>query len=47
MTKVKRQDMGPYLCIANNKIPPSVSKRIMMRVNCKSLFGHSLPYYSI
>ncbi|KAL7642465.1 UNVERIFIED_CONTAM: hypothetical protein RMT77_007026 [Armadillidium vulgare] len=35
LSKVKRQDMGPYLCIANNKIPPSVSKRIMLRVNFK------------
>ena len=25
---------GPYLCIAKNGIPPSVSKRIMLRVNC-------------
>ncbi|XP_069191877.1 lachesin isoform X3 [Procambarus clarkii] len=33
LTRVKRSDMGPYLCIAKNGIPPSVSKRIMLRVN--------------
>jgi hypothetical protein len=27
--------MGPYLCIASNGIPPSVSKRIMLIVHCK------------
>ncbi|XP_071530945.1 lachesin-like [Panulirus ornatus] len=33
LTRVKRSDMGPYLCIAKNGIPPSVSKRIMLKVN--------------
>ncbi|XP_049821742.1 limbic system-associated membrane protein-like [Aethina tumida] len=32
LTKVKRDHMGPYLCIASNGIPPSVSKRIMLIV---------------
>ena len=27
--------MGAYLCIASNKIPPSVSKRITLIVECK------------
>ena len=27
--------MGAYLCIAKNGIPPSVSKRIMLRVTCE------------
>lgn len=27
--------MGAYLCIASNGIPPTVSKRIMVIVNCK------------
>lgn len=35
ITDVKRDDMGPYLCIASNGIPPSVSKRIMMVVQCE------------
>ncbi|XP_063912148.1 neurotrimin-like isoform X2 [Zophobas morio] len=30
---VSRQQMGPYLCIASNGIPPSVSKRIMLIVH--------------
>ncbi|CAL4173145.1 unnamed protein product, partial [Meganyctiphanes norvegica] len=33
LNHVKRADMGPYLCIAKNGIPPSVSKRIMLKVN--------------
>ena len=28
-------DMGAYLCIASNSVPPSVSKRIIVHVNCK------------
>ncbi|KAF2881108.1 hypothetical protein ILUMI_25056, partial [Ignelater luminosus] len=31
--RVNRKDMGPYLCIASNGVPPSVSKRIMLIVN--------------
>ncbi|XP_065156624.1 limbic system-associated membrane protein-like [Atheta coriaria] len=30
---VNRKHMGPYLCIATNGVPPSVSKRIMLVVN--------------
>ncbi|CAH1126801.1 unnamed protein product [Ceutorhynchus assimilis] len=30
LTRVGRQHMGPYLCIASNGVPPSVSKRIML-----------------
>ncbi|XP_047480425.1 Schwann cell myelin protein-like [Penaeus chinensis] len=33
LTNVERSDMGPYLCIAKNGIPPSVSKRILLRVH--------------
>ncbi|KAK4881543.1 hypothetical protein RN001_004862 [Aquatica leii] len=33
INQVSRHDMGPYLCIAFNGIPPSVSKRIMLIVN--------------
>ncbi|XP_066975388.1 lachesin-like [Macrobrachium rosenbergii] len=29
---VKRTDMGHYLCIANNSVPPSVSKRMVLNV---------------
>ncbi|RZC34113.1 hypothetical protein BDFB_009583, partial [Asbolus verrucosus] len=33
ISKVNRLHMGPYLCIASNGVPPSVSKRIMLRVH--------------
>ncbi|KAG8192551.1 hypothetical protein JTE90_015186 [Oedothorax gibbosus] len=33
MTQATREDMGAYLCIASNGIPPSVSKRILLQVN--------------
>ena len=30
-----RAQIGEYLCIASNGIPPSMSKRIVLRVQCK------------
>lgn len=27
--------MGAFLCIARNEVPPTVSKRIVLNVNCK------------
>ncbi|XP_035726747.1 lachesin-like isoform X1 [Vespa mandarinia] len=33
LSKVTRGEMGAYLCIASNGVPPSVSKRIMLHVN--------------
>lgn len=35
LNKISRSDMGAYLCIASNGIPPSVSKRITIKVHCK------------
>ncbi|XP_050698504.1 lachesin-like isoform X2 [Eriocheir sinensis] len=32
LTQITRSDMGPYLCIANNQVPPPVSKRIIVQV---------------
>lgn len=32
ITKVSRLHMGAYLCIASNGVPPSISKRVMLRV---------------
>ncbi|XP_047526022.1 lachesin-like isoform X1 [Pieris napi] len=32
ISRVSRQNAGPYLCIASNGVPPSVSKRIMLTV---------------
>ncbi|XP_014204982.1 lachesin-like [Copidosoma floridanum] len=33
MTKISRLDMGNYLCIASNGVPPSVSKQIKVSVD--------------
>ncbi|XP_068217837.1 uncharacterized protein [Palaemon carinicauda] len=33
LENVSRNQMGAYLCIASNKVPPSVSKRIIVNVN--------------
>lgn len=35
LNKVTRSEMGAYLCIAANGVPPSVSKRMMLHVHCK------------
>lgn len=35
LSKVSRMDMGAYLCIASNGHPPTVSKRIIVSVDCK------------
>lgn len=35
MGKVSRLEMGAFLCIASNGVPPSLSKRIQMNVECK------------
>lgn len=37
LTKISRLEMGAYLCIASNGVPPSVSKRIKLSVDCKSV----------
>ncbi|KAI4475471.1 hypothetical protein M0804_014283 [Polistes exclamans] len=33
LSKITRSEMGAYLCIASNGVPPSVSKRIMLHVH--------------
>ena len=33
--KVSRMDMGAYMCIARNGVPPAVSKTVQLSVNCK------------
>ncbi|XP_045769979.1 lachesin-like isoform X2 [Maniola jurtina] len=33
LTKISRSDMGAYLCIASNGVPPTISKRIMIKVH--------------
>lgn len=34
--RVDRRQMGAYLCIASNDVPPAVSKRVILNVNCES-----------
>uniref|UniRef100_A0A182VK50 Ig-like domain-containing protein n=1 Tax=Anopheles merus TaxID=30066 RepID=A0A182VK50_ANOME len=36
LSRVSRYDMGAYLCIATNGVPPSVSKRIKVSVDSSS-----------
>lgn len=38
LSKVNRSDMGIYLCLARSPVPPIMSKRFTVRVNCKYLF---------
>lgn len=35
ITKVSRLHMAVYLCIASNGVPPSISKRVQLRVQCE------------
>lgn len=35
LPKVTRGEMGDYLCIASNGVPPSVSKRMKLQVHCE------------
>lgn len=35
ITKVSRLHMAAYLCVASNGVPPSISKRVLLRVQCK------------
>lgn len=43
--RVNRLDMGAYLCIASNGIPPSVSKRVMLIVHCE--YMKPLPLFKL
>ena len=38
--------MGTFLCIATNEVPPAVSKRITLDVNCEQLRTY-IPYSSL
>ncbi|KAF4529154.1 hypothetical protein B566_EDAN017589 [Ephemera danica] len=41
--KLDRRQMGAFLCIASNDVPPAVSKRIILNVNCEYLSVASIP----
>ena len=38
LEKISRLNMGDYLCVASNGIPPSASNRFSIRVQCKLKF---------
>ena len=38
----RRGDAGAYLCIANNGVPPTVSKRVHLTVTCQEGWGAGL-----
>jgi neurotrimin len=42
--RVDRRYLGAYLCIAKNEVPPAVSKRVFLNVNCKIFAGMSMKY---
>lgn len=33
--RVHREQMGAYFCIASNDVPPAVSRRISLSINCE------------
>ncbi|XP_047025839.1 lachesin-like isoform X2 [Helicoverpa zea] len=41
LTKISRSDMGAYLCIASNGVPPTVSKRITIKVHYEMVISSS------
>lgn len=45
LSKVERRQMGAYLCIAANDVPPAVSKRVSLNVHCEYIIFTS--YMSI
>ena len=46
LIRISRTEMGAYLCIASNGVPPSISKRIILTVECK-LFGKAFERLTI
>lgn len=42
ISRISRLDMGAYLCIAQNSVPPSVSKRIKVSVDCEYMIHLAL-----
>lgn len=43
INKVSRLHMTAYLCVASNGVPPSISKRVQLRVQCKCAPRQSPP----
>ncbi len=36
---ITRSEMGAYMCVAKNGVPPAVSKIVQLNVNCKLLLS--------
>lgn len=47
ISKVSRLHMGAYLCIASNGVPPSISKRVMLMVQCKYFYSFIIVISSV
>ena len=41
LDSVGQQHIGSYLCIASNGVPPSISKRVDLRVQCEHFSRNS------
>ena len=39
---ITRSEMGSYMCVAKNGVPPAVSKIVQLNVNCK--YSHFIVY---
>lgn len=39
LPRLERRQMGAYLCIASNDVPPAVSKRVSLNVHCEYAFN--------
>ena len=35
LVNVRREQMGAFMCIANNNVPPAVSRRLLLTVICE------------
>ena len=46
LDKISRLNMGDYLCVASNGIPPSASNRFSIRVQCESCQSESRVFYT-
>lgn len=44
ITKVSRLHMAAYLCVASNGVPPSISKRVQLRVQCRQKWNCNFIY---
>lgn len=44
LTRLERKQMGAYLCIASNDVPPAVSKRVSLNVHCEYILYTWIEY---